>query len=291
MKSDQASGACAAGIPTGELGGRWEHCSPDLLRAGIDCSSTLRRPCECKHGGAHDHFISGDRLEMEAFDAAGSRVQWAIGPTQTELAAAHAEGRCDALCSYCITEAEELLRPDANVTEVATAQGCKPGSVQGLVPLAPIPARLDTAETSIGAPLAPNKDVKTCPVCLRAIAVVRGKIAHHGYRRTEQGWQTASCPGVRFKPLEVSSEGLEWLMATLRERRMQLAEAYANRATQPEFLTAKRKDNGPEVITRDDPFWQHVFARHVAELEGEIKALNREIQVLEDMLANWKLEA
>jgi hypothetical protein len=40
------------------VGGRWEHCSPELLNAGIDCAKTPRRPCECAHGGSHDHFIS-----------------------------------------------------------------------------------------------------------------------------------------------------------------------------------------------------------------------------------------
>lgn len=75
-------------------------------------------------------------------------------------------------------------------------------------------------------PVNPNKVVKTCPVCFRAIAVVGGTMAHHGYTRPEMGWQTASCQGIRFKPLEVSSEGLQWLIAALRERLGMREQAY-----------------------------------------------------------------
>lgn len=65
------------------------------------------------HGGSHDHFISDDRLEIETFDANGKRVQWGIGPTQAELEAAHISGKCHAFCAYCITEAEQLMTPNA----------------------------------------------------------------------------------------------------------------------------------------------------------------------------------
>lgn len=137
----------------------------------------------------------------------------------------------------------------------------------------------------------PNKVVKTCPVCFRPIAVLRGTMAHHGYQRPGQGWQTASCPGIRFKPLEVSSEGLEWLIATLRERLAGLKNAHANQATHPEYLMAKRTYNGKaEKITRDDPLWPRVFARHIAEIESEMESLERELPMLDKKLADWKPE-
>lgn len=137
----------------------------------------------------------------------------------------------------------------------------------------------------------PNKVVKTCPVCFRPIAVLRGTMAHHGYQRPGQGWQTASCPGIRFKPLEVSSEGLEWLIATLRERLAGLKYAHANQATHPEYLMAKRTHSGKaEKITRDDPLWSRVFARHIAEIESEMGSLERELPMLDKKLTDWKPE-
>jgi hypothetical protein len=35
----------------------WEHCSPGLLTAGVDCATTPRRPCECPTDGSHDHLV------------------------------------------------------------------------------------------------------------------------------------------------------------------------------------------------------------------------------------------
>jgi hypothetical protein len=43
-----------------------------------------------------------------------------------------------------------------------------------------------------------------CQICARAIRAKTGWIAHHGYTRPEQGWQTSSCQGARHLPYEVS---------------------------------------------------------------------------------------
>jgi len=139
----------------------------------------------------------------------------------------------------------------------------------------------------------PNKITKTCAVCFRSIAVQRGgKMAHHGYKRPQPGWQTSSCPGIRFKPLEVSSEGLEWLIDTLRKELAGYVSSYDRQDTYPEYLLAKRERKGPaEKIYRDDPLWPAIFKRHVAQLESWIERLKREIPNLEKKLAAWKQEA
>jgi hypothetical protein len=130
----------------------------------------------------------------------------------------------------------------------------------------------------------PNKVVKTCPICGRKIAVRNGTMAHHGYRRPFLGWQTASCPGTRFNPLEVSSKGLEWLIDTMHER-------LAKYDRPPEFLMRPRGHNLPaEKITRDNPLWSRAFARYTAELESEKAAIERELPILEKKLVDWKPE-
>ena len=141
-------------------------------------------------------------------------------------------------------------------------------------------------------PVNPNKVVKTCPVCFRPIAVVAGRMAHHGYTRPEIGFQTASCGGIRFKPLEVSSEGLQWLIGELRKRLESRKRAYAERATQPEFLMARQGHNGAAIkVMRGDAHWPQVFTQHVVELRAEIAAIERELPTLDKMLADWKPEA
>jgi len=54
----------ARGAPTvpPKSRGRWEHCSPDLLRArGPDfCATAARRGCLCGLNGSHDHWVRDD---------------------------------------------------------------------------------------------------------------------------------------------------------------------------------------------------------------------------------------
>jgi hypothetical protein len=132
----------------------------------------------------------------------------------------------------------------------------------------------------------PNKVVKTCPVCGRKIAVQHGTMTHHGYQRPALGWQTASCPGIRFEPLEMSSKGLEWLIDTLRKR---LATIECD--TPPEFLMGQRRHGlAAEQITRDNPLWARACAKYTAELESEKAAIKRELPILNKRLADWKPE-
>lgn len=137
-------------------------------------------------------------------------------------------------------------------------------------------------------PTNPNKVIRTCPVCFRQIAVQGMTMAHHGYQRPSYGWQTASCAGIRFKPLEQSSEGLKWLITTLQGRLSGLRSAIANQATEPEFLMVKsRARDKVEVIRRTDASWKKAFARHMAEVESEIPKLEHELPILERKLADW----
>lgn len=57
---------------------------------------------------------------------------------------------------------------------------------------------------------------KTCQICGRPILAERGKIAHHGYQRPGQGWQTASCYGALHLPFEISRDRLGSYIEVLR---------------------------------------------------------------------------
>lgn len=45
-----------------------------------------------------------------------------------------------------------------------------------------------------------------CQVCARQIGAASGVIAHHGYKRPSEGWQTTSCMGAREVPYSESCE-------------------------------------------------------------------------------------
>ena len=146
--------------------------------------------------------------------------------------------------------------------------------------------------TGPGKPVNKYKVIKTCPVCFRPIAVVSGTMALHGYKCPASGWQTASCAGVRFEPLEVSSDGLAWLLGKLREQLAISAAMHANRESEPDHLLAKRTHKGSsERIMHGDPLWPRAYAAFVGKLEQDIRVLGREIPELEKRLAEWQPEA
>lgn len=64
-------------------------------------------------------------------------------------------------------------------------------------------------ETKTSIALAERQEkAMTCQCCGRDILAETGVIAHHGYERPGQGWQTASCPGARELPFEASRDAL-----------------------------------------------------------------------------------
>lgn len=152
------------------------------------------------------------------------------------------------------------------------AASLKSKVVKGRVPSAPKPVN-------------PNKVVKTCPCCFRAIAVVAERMAHHGYTRPRFGWQTASCAGVRFRPLEVSNEGLVWLIGQLQS---QLAATQANYVTlgDRQSITVLKGKKLVEVA-KGQSGWRVEFNKLKAELESDIRFLIRELGKLQTVLAAW----
>lgn len=61
-----------------------------------------------------------------------------------------------------------------------------------------------------------SKTQMTCQCCGRAIHAKLGTIAHHGYQRPGDGWQTASCMGAKYAPFEVSRDRLGDMIALIR---------------------------------------------------------------------------
>lgn len=90
--------------------------------------------------------------------------------------------------------------------------------------------------------LADEADQMTCQCCGRGIFAATGVIAHHGYERPGSGWQTASCPGARELPFEVSRDELGRLINHMRDREV---DAVAN-------MSAVANGLAPVVVTIPD---------------------------------------
>lgn len=138
----------------------------------------------------------------------------------------------------------------------------------------------------------PNKDVKTCACCFRSIAVQGGTMAHHGYQRTGFGFQTSSCMGIHYRPLEVSDEGLRAMIRVLSKN---IADAQAELAqwANPEVttqVTVKAK-SGQVVYARGTMDFDRAMRVMVANKESELRQANYSLKFFEEKLASWKAAA
>lgn len=132
----------------------------------------------------------------------------------------------------------------------------------------------------------PDKVVRTCPVCFRQIAVVGRHMAHHGYRRPGSGWQTASCAGTRFKPLERSNDGLVWLIGALKRQQETVCVKLAELPSLKELRIPVRGGE-PRVFVPGDPGWLRHYRALEANLTAEQVSLERELAHLAEVLAKW----
>lgn len=67
----------------------------------------------------------------------------------------------------------------------------------------------------------------TCQCCGRAIFAETGTIAHHGYERPGEGWQTASCMGAKCVPFEVSRDRLGQMIQVIERHLVDLRASLA----------------------------------------------------------------
>jgi hypothetical protein len=151
-------------------------------------------------------------------------------------------------------------------------------------------------------PVDPNKDIKTCPCCFRQIAVIRGagkmsgKMAHHGYERPGSGWQTDSCMGVDYQPLEISTDGLVAYISALKGqinlnklglKNLKKATVLIHRWRT--VLNEKKKPVPLELVKGecDERFWNEAYESQKNEYESRIRMLKNDLEYRELVLKGW----
>lgn len=162
--------------------------------------------------------------------------------------------------------------------------GLKDKVVKGRAPVAPRP------------PANPDQLRMSCGCCQRPIAVMggepTGRMAHHGYERPGHGWQTASCPGIKFMPLETTDDGPRYMLAMRIDqvRREEAALARCPELTELSVLVRERGVKSLRKITRDMPDWKQTFDSHVWGIESDIRGLKSEINRLRRIVLDWRPE-
>ena len=73
----------------------------------------------------------------------------------------------------------------------------------------------------------PASDLGVCQICGRAIRTPNGRIAEHGYRRMDWGFNVNSCFGSHAKSFEVSRQALGQWIQLIRDRIETLGEMAA----------------------------------------------------------------
>lgn len=155
--------------------------------------------------------------------------------------------------------------------------------VKGKKPLPPEKAAAKAAQLAL-------KDIKTCACCFRPIATLpNGLIADHGYTIPHPGRKGGSCPGRKFRPLEVSSDGLKhmiemfetWIASTQKA----LKEAPQKTKILKKSYSTKASN---EVVEKGSPEWDHLYKQYVTDLMNSLERDQEQLKKFINVLTNWK---
>lgn len=133
------------------------------------------------------------------------------------------------------------------------------------------------------------KDMKTCPCCFRSIARLKnGNVADHGYTLPQRWAKTASCPGRNFKPLEVSDEGLKYMVKMLTGSVADLRKALAAAPNKKTLRVKKGWGKETEEITPDSPKWDAALQSYTISVETDLRYAEQDLAEYSKKLREWK---
>lgn len=146
----------------------------------------------------------------------------------------------------------------------------------------------------------------TCQICGRPIKSTTGVIAHHGYKRPGNGWQTASCMGARHLPYEQSCDLIPVAIKQVSEFITKTESAVeAFKVSPPDYLLhfpykGAWQTSTPVQVERPADFkvdgyrthrsgaYDTLFHDRQYELEQKIKFAKTDLAYLTERLTNWK---
>jgi hypothetical protein len=150
-------------------------------------------------------------------------------------------------------------------------------------------------------------DTMTCQVCGRAIKAGNGLIAHHGYKRPYEGWQTASCEGARYAPYEVSCDRLREVVEMVKNFIASQEKALAAfLASPPQVITvyerrsAWQREAEKKEYTKPDDFkpggyasnrphtYENAFATRTSDYRQTIRMAKADLATMQKRLDEWK---
>jgi hypothetical protein len=153
----------------------------------------------------------------------------------------------------------------------------KPLVIKGRVPAKPKPVN-------------PDQERGTCSCCQRDIALKGQGMAHHGYQRPGDGYQTSSCEGVNFPNLEKSLDGLHF-MITVVDGRLARAQDRLEKVGEVTKLMdpthRPRPNEAPRIVKKGEEGFPYLLSRYKSSIEGEIKVCKAHQEHLAETLEAW----
>lgn len=147
-------------------------------------------------------------------------------------------------------------------------------------------------------PIATKQQVRgLCQACGGEWAIVGGTIAHHGYTRPEYGYQTQSCFGARYAPLEESCDRTHKLHFIVTTQAAQLADRIRElkAGTVTELTIFERKYRGfgkyetvAVKLTPEHRDWAQELRVRIAQSESELRQLQSHKAHLLDVCIRWE---
>lgn len=134
----------------------------------------------------------------------------------------------------------------------------------------------------------PDKIVRTCPCCFRKIAIdTSGHMVNHGYKQSGNGYIVGNCFGVKFKPLEVSPDGVDFMINYYKTQYEKTKKNYDTR-NQWTKLPYKPRYNSPIVeITLEHPQWENTKNIKIANIESELRYIERDLKTFQVIRKEW----
>lgn len=201
---------------------------------------------------------------------------------------------------YGLHDVHSAAKRVAATTETGPAVVAMRALMEELLPLAVAVTGLKDkvvmgrAPAPVKPPANPEQLRLTCGCCTRPIAVLggtpTGRMAHHGYERPGEGWQTASCPGIGFMPLETTDDGPRFLKGSY-ERRLATVQRSLEQAPGLTSLSVQVNVRGVRSLqefTPEHAEWRRVHAAHVSKLTIEMAALRHGIEHVTQTIARWR---
>jgi hypothetical protein len=139
-----------------------------------------------------------------------------------------------------------------------------------------------------------------CQVCEREIRCSLGRIAHHGYERPGDGWQTASCMGALEPPFEQGHDALDRYLESIEAQLAALKRTHAkyeaqrlpipNVAHSSWLLGGRYGKEPPTQFEPDDPQYEDRRRRYLEHLDQQIRMMRNHVEHHRQRRATWKLQ-